>query len=90
MIAWASEQGIALNCIQPRNPQPNAYVERQNRTVRYDWLERYLFESVSEVQDYATNWMWTYDHERPNRALGGTISKQKLATEKLVFTSSDR
>ena len=24
--------------IQPGNPQQNAYVERFNRTVRYDWL----------------------------------------------------
>jgi hypothetical protein len=29
--------------------------------------------------DYATNWMWTYNHERPNMALGGITPKQKLA-----------
>lgn len=37
-----------------------------------------LFESIGEVQDYATNWMWTYNYERPNMALGGITPKQKL------------
>ncbi len=76
MIEWAGKRGIRL---QPGKPQQNAYVERYNRTVRYDWLGHYLFETIAEVQDYATNWMWTYNHERPNMALGGITPKQKLA-----------
>lgn len=76
---WAEERGIRLDHIQPGKPQQNAYVERYNRTVRYDWLGHYLFESIAEAQDYATSWMWTYNHERPNMALGGITPKQKLA-----------
>jgi len=75
---WAQQQGIRLDYIQPGKPQQNAYIERYNRTVRYDWLSHYLFESIAEVQDYATDWMWTYNHERPNMALGGITPKQKL------------
>ena len=36
--AVTEKQGIRLEYIQPGNPQQNAYVERYNRTVRYDWL----------------------------------------------------
>lgn len=79
LTGWAEKQGIRLEYIQPGNPQQNAYVERYNRTVRYDWLGHYLFESIAEVQDYGTNWIWTYNHERPNMALGGITPKQKLA-----------
>ena len=57
----------------------NAYVERYNRTVRYDWLSQYLFDSIAEVQDYATRWLWTYNNERPNMGLGGITPMQKLA-----------
>ena len=59
--------------------QQNAYIERYNRTVRYDWLSQHCFESIAEVQDYATKWLWTYNHERPNTAIGGITPKQKLA-----------
>jgi len=75
---WAGEQKIRIEYIQPGKPQQNAYIERYNRTVRYDWLGQYLFESISEVQEFATRWLWTYNHERPNMALGGITPKQKL------------
>ena len=79
LITWAREQGINLQYTQPGKPQQNAYVERFNRTVRYDWLTQYLFESNSEVQEYAARWAWTYNNERPNMALGGITPKQRLA-----------
>jgi putative transposase len=71
LAAWANRQDIALLFIQPGNPQQNAYIERYNRTVRYDWLAQYLCHSIEEVQEYATRWLWTYNNERPNMALGG-------------------
>jgi putative transposase len=38
LLLWAEKHGIRLEHIQPGNPQQNAYVERYNRTVSYDWL----------------------------------------------------
>ena len=76
---WAKKRGIHLEFIQPGKPQQNAYIERYNRTVRYDWLAQYLFDSIEEVQEYATRWLWTYNHERPNMGLGGITPIQKLA-----------
>jgi len=79
LTTWAEQRGIEIRHIQPGKPQQNAYVERYNRTVRYDWLSHYLFDSVAEVQYFATQWLWTYNNERPNMALGGITPKQKLA-----------
>jgi putative transposase len=76
---WAEQNGIKLDYIQPGNPQQNAYIERYNRTVRYDWLAQLLFNSIEEVQESATRWLWTYNHERPNMALGGITPMQRLA-----------
>jgi putative transposase len=76
---WSARRGIRIDYIQPGKPQQNAYVERFNRTVRYDWLSQTLFESIQEVQDAATRWLWTYNNERPNMALGGFTPRQKLA-----------
>lgn len=79
LATWAEKNSIQLEYIQPGKPQQNAYIERYNRTVRYDWLDYHSFESITEVQDYATKWLWTYNHERPNTAIGGITPKQKLA-----------
>lgn len=76
---WARDNDITLLFIQPGNPQQNGYVERFNRTVRYDWLSQYIFENIDQVQDTATKWLWTYNNTRPNMARGGITPIQKLA-----------
>ncbi len=43
------------------------------------WLAQTLFDSIDEVQESATHWLWTYNHERPNMALGGITPMEKLA-----------
>ena len=48
----------------------------------------HLFESIDQVQYFATDWMWTYNHERPNISLGGITPKQKLALAVPVSTFS--
>jgi putative transposase len=78
LIAWAEKQHISIRYIQPGKPQQNAYVERYNRTVRHEWLDQHIIESIEEAQDYATQWLWTYNNERPNMALGGITPAQKL------------
>ena len=79
IIDWAKNQDIRIEYIQPGKPQQNAYVERFNRTVRYEWLAQYVFDSLEEVREFATRWMWSYNHQRPNMALGGITPKQRLA-----------
>ena len=78
LLSWADKRQIAIRHIQPGKPQQNAYIERYNRTVRYDWLNQYLFESLEEVQDFATKWLWTYNNERPNMGIGGITPAMKL------------
>lgn len=77
---WSNRHRVKLLFIEPGNPQQNAYVERYNRTVRYSWVDRYQFDSIAEVQDYATRWLWFYNHERPHQANGGLPPKRRLAT----------
>ena len=76
---WAEKRQIKMDYIQPGKPQQNAYVERFNRTVRYEWLSQYCWADLDEVQLFATQWMYDYNHDRPNMALGGITPKQRLA-----------
>jgi putative transposase len=87
LLSWAEKRGIAIQHIQPGKPQQNAYIERYNRTVRHEWLGQYLFRTIEEVKDTATEWLWTYNHERPNMALGGITPAQKLRRQMEVKPS---
>lgn len=73
----ATQRGIQLQFIQPGKPQQNAYIERYNRTIRYDWLAHYIFDTLADVQEYATRWLWSYNHERPNMARGGALRQNR-------------
>jgi len=79
LAKWASNYSIELDYIQPGKPQQNAYIERYNRTVRYDWLNQHLFDNIEQVQAHATRWLWIYNNMRPNMGLGGITPKQQLA-----------
>lgn len=75
---WAKDQKVQILYIQPGNPQQNAYVERFNRTARNEWLGVHLWEDLDQVQSFATDWMWQYNHDRPHMALGGMTPSQRL------------
>lgn len=75
---WAAKRRIQLLFIQPGKPTQNAYVERFNRTVRHEWLDEHLFDSIEHAQYTATQWLWRYNNERPNMALGGITPRQQL------------
>ena len=72
-MKWASSHGVIIQHIQPGQPQQNAYIQRCNRTVRHEWLDQYIIESIEpygqrKAQDHATQWLWTDNNRRPNIA----------------------
>jgi putative transposase len=40
--------------------------------------------SIQEVQNYATKWLWTYNNDRPNMGIGGITPAMKLNQYKLA------
>ncbi|MDI1224256.1 MULTISPECIES: integrase core domain-containing protein [Acinetobacter] len=62
---------FVLKYIQPGKLQQNAYIECYNRTTRYSRLSKHLFNTLNEVQDYATSLLWHYNHKRPHQANKG-------------------
>ena len=77
LVNWANRHHITLLYIQPGKPTQNAYIERFNRTARHEWLDMHCFESIAHAQLLATQWLWQYNNERPNMAIGG-IPPRKL------------
>jgi Transposase and inactivated derivatives len=67
---WCLTNNIEWEYIQPGKPTQNSLIERFNRTFRQDILDRYMFDSLSELRKCAYAWMWMYNNERPHSALG--------------------
>jgi len=49
LTSWAHGNAIELIFIQSGNRQQNAYIERFNRTVRYDWLSHYIYRDIKNI-----------------------------------------
>jgi hypothetical protein len=41
-------------------------------------LDQYIIESIEEAQDQATQWLWTYNNDRPTMGIGGITPAMKL------------
>lgn len=67
---WCERNSIEVVYIQPGKPQQNGFVERFNGSFRREFLNAYLFETLSQVRDMAWLWMLDYNDERPHESLG--------------------
>ncbi len=63
------ERNIELIFIQKGKPNQNGYIERFNKTFREDILDAFQFGEVDQAQDFANEWMWMYNNERPHESL---------------------
>jgi len=70
LAQWARDNLIELCFIQPGKPTQNALIDRFNRTMRTEVLDRYVFNTMSEVRRMLEDWRHRYNHQRPHSALG--------------------
>lgn len=83
-IDWCEANGVELLHIQPGKPSQNGFAERFNGSFRREFLDIYLFESISQVREMAWYWRIDYNEERPHDSLGGlppSVYREKLKLE---------
>ena len=78
-VAWCEISGVAIQYIQPGEPNQNAYIERFNRTYREEVLSLYLFNKLSEVREVTHWWMIDYNETRPHDSLGDLTPAEFMA-----------
>ena len=39
---------------------------------------QYIIESIEAAQDHATQWLWTYNNDRPNMGIGGITPAERV------------
>ena len=70
MEQWCEANKVSWHYIQPGKPTQNAFIERQNRSMRTELLNAYQFDSLKEVRALCSEWQRDYNYERPHKALG--------------------
>ena len=56
---------IKMTYIQAGKPNQNFFIERFNRSFRKEVLSTNLFNSISEVQEIADEWLMNYNKYHP-------------------------
>jgi len=59
-------------------PHSRSFGFESKVNLSFQW--RGYFETIEEAQDQATEWLWTYNNERPNMGIGGITPAMKLKT----------
>jgi len=67
---WCYIKDIKLKFIQPGKPTQNSRVERFNGTMRREFFNAYIFNTLAEVRLMARDWIDDYNHHRPHGFLG--------------------
>ncbi len=67
---WCEERNIQLQFIQPGKPVQNAFIERNNGSLRRELLDAYHFFTLQEVRLMAEEWQQDYNCSRPHQSLG--------------------
>ncbi|HVE61093.1 MAG TPA: integrase core domain-containing protein [Chitinophagaceae bacterium] len=65
------EMGVKHRYTQPYRPQTNGKIERFWRTLQEDLIIDTDFDSPGELKEELLQYMYYYNHERPNQAIEG-------------------
>lgn len=71
LFAWAQQNNVHLDYIQPGKPTQNCFVESFNGTVRDECLNEYLFISLNHAREIIGKWLDDYNDIRPHSSLTG-------------------
>jgi transposase InsO family protein len=75
------DNGIRHILTAPRSPTTTGKVERWHKTLRREFLDGRVFDSIEHAQAELDAWVWHYNHERPHQSIGRVppIERFKLA-----------
>lgn len=85
------DQGINHILTAPRSPTTTGKIERWHKTLRAEFLNGKVFDSLDDAQAQLDGWVHTYNHERPHQSIGRVppFERFRLATPKAGPVETD-
>jgi transposase InsO family protein len=65
-----TNNGITHILTAPRSPTTTGKIERWHKTLRREFLDGKVFDSVDDAQAQLDAWVWHYNHQRPHQSIG--------------------
>lgn len=87
LLNYYETHHVELCHIQPGKPQKNDFIERFNGSFRREFLNAYLFESLSQVREMVWFWQQDYNKNRTHESLNHLpleVYRKQLENSKLV------
>jgi transposase InsO family protein len=85
LVVWLIRLGIRVRHGRPRHPQTQGKLERLNRTLDEDLLQRRSFVDEREAQEGFDWFRPRYNHERPHEGLGMEVPASRYRPSERVF-----
>jgi transposase InsO family protein len=67
------ENGIKHILTAPRSPTTTGKVERWHKTLRREFLNGRVFDSIADAQEQLDRWVHSYNHERRHQGIGDVV-----------------
>ncbi len=72
------DNGITHILTAPRSPTTTGKVERWHKTLRREFLDGKVFDSIDAAQAQLDRWVQHYNRERPHQSLGGVAPFERF------------
>ncbi|MCT9000728.1 IS3 family transposase [Chelativorans intermedius] len=76
MLKWADENQVPWHYIDPGKPQQNAFIESFNGSLRDEFLNEEIFDSLDDARRKLALWRYDYNTVRPHSSLGNQTPQQ--------------
>jgi hypothetical protein len=62
----------------PRSPTTTGKVERGHKTLRREFLNGRVFDSIADAQQQLDRWVHHYNHERRHQGIGDVVASERF------------
>ena len=80
ILKWANDNGVDWHCIYPGKPQQNAFIESFSGSLRDEFLNEEMFDSLDDAHRKLALWRYDYNNVRPHSSLGSQTPAEARRT----------